>query len=283
MEILKAKNAGFCFGVKRAIDEVNKVLLDKGGKVYSIGPIIHNEIVTKNLAKKGLVVIDDVEAIKKLKNEVVIIRTHGIEKELQDILQKNKNYIVDLTCPFVKRIHHLVEEYSNNGYNVLIIGDENHPEVRGIMSYAKGAVAVINDEKGIKLLKFDKKAPLLILFQTTMNVSLGQKLVDILKELFYNYKIEKTICDSTENRQQEVKELAKVCDVMLIIGSTSSSNCKKLYDVAKSFCKNSYLLNSKEDLLNINIKDVTKVGVSAGASTPEYLIEEILTNARNEF
>lgn len=283
MEIIKAKNAGFCFGVNRAIDEVNRTLLDGTKKIYSIGPLIHNEVVTSDLSKKGLVILNGVDEIKNLKNEIVILRTHGIEKNICELLKENNNTIIDLTCPFVKKIHNLVDEYSNKGYKVIIIGDKEHPEVKGILSYANGEIYVVIDEEDINRLTIEKSSKVLIVFQTTMNVKMAEKLVAILTKLFYNYKIVNTICNATENRQKEVLELAKSCDAMLIIGSETSSNTKKLYEIAKKYCKNSFLLNDKKTLSNIKLKNFERVGVSAGASTPEYLIEEILSNARNEF
>ena len=282
MEIVVAKNAGFCFGVKRAIEKTNDYL-NKSGEIYSIGPLIHNEIVTNDLKKRGLIELNDIEEIKALKNKKVIIRTHGIEKEIYEILEKNNNEIIDLTCPFVKKIHELVEKYSNSGYKIIVIGDKNHPEVKGIVSYANNDIYVIINEEDIKALNIDKSANIFVVFQTTTNALNAQKLVDILKDLFYNISLVNTICNATENRQKEVVELAKNSDVMLIIGSANSSNSKKLYEISKSFCKNTYFLNSKDEIKNISFNNNEKIGVSAGASTPEYLIEEILRNVRNEF
>ena len=283
MEIIVAKNAGFCFGVKRAIDDAYLRLKNCESEIYSIGPLIHNEIVTNDLREKGLIEINDYSDIRNLKNKKVIIRTHGIEKGIFDILKGNGNEIIDLTCPFVSKIHNLVEEYSENGYKIVVIGDKDHPEVKGIVSYAKSDIYVVINENDIKNLKIDKNDKILIVFQTTTNAINAQKLVDILQDLFYNNKVINTICNATQNRQEEVKKLAMVCDVMLIIGSSSSSNTKKLYDIALEYCKNTYILNDVDSIKNININEKSKVGVSAGASTPEYLIEEILENVRNEF
>lgn len=283
MEIVIAKNAGFCFGVKRAIDEAYKTLEKTSKNIYSIGPLIHNEVVTNDLKNKGLIEVNDINDILNLKNKTVLLRTHGIEKNIFESLKKNNNDIMDLTCPFVKKIHNLVRDYSKNRYKVIVIGDKNHPEVKGIVSYAENDIYVIINESDIKMLPFDRNSKILVVFQTTTSVSIGEKLVDILKELFYNITIENTICNATDTRQDEVRKLAKVSDAMFIIGSKSSSNTKKLYDIAKENCDKTYLLSNKSDLLNINIKDAKKLGVSAGASTPEYLIEEILKHVRNEF
>ena len=288
MKIVIAKSAGFCFGVKRAVVEAYKVL-DQNKcenirqKIYSIGPLIHNEIVTDDLKSKGLIELNDLSDIKKLKNEKVIIRTHGTLKSIEEELKKNGNEIIDLTCPFVSKIHKLVSEYSENGYKIIVIGDKEHPEVKGIVSRALNDIYVIISKNDINNLKIDKNANILVVCQTTTNVNNAQILVDILRDLFYNIRIVKTICNATENRQEEVKNLAKNSDVMLIIGSKSSSNTKKLYEISKVFCENSYLLSEKSDTKNISIKKDAIVGVSAGASTPENLIEEIIDNVRNEF
>ena len=283
MNITVAKNAGFCFGVKRAIEKAYDTLLNTDKKVYSIGPLIHNETVTNDLKDKGLIEINDENAINALNGELVIIRTHGTLKSIEDTLKVNNNEIIDLTCPFVSKIHSLVREYSENGYKIVVIGDKDHPEVKGIVSRSKSDIYVVIDENDIKALKIDKNEKILVVFQTTTNASNAQKLVDILTNIFYNSKIVNTICNATEKRQDEVKNLAKVSDVMLIIGSKSSSNTKKLFEIAKEYCNNSYLLSCVSDTKKISIDKDSKIGVSAGASTPEYLIEEIINNVRNEF
>lgn len=283
MEIIVAKNAGFCFGVERAVDAVYDLLKEDASELYSIGPLIHNELVTNDLKSKGLVEINNYDEIKNLKNNKVIIRTHGIEKDVYDLLTSSNNSIVDLTCPFVSKIHKLVKEYSENGYKIIVIGDKDHPEVKGIVSYAKEDIFVVINEEDIRNLKIDRNDKVFIVFQTTTNAENAQKLVDILKDLFYNYRLVNTICNATQNRQDEVKVLAETCDVMLIIGSNTSSNTRKLYEIAKKYCENTYLLTSIDDVKNIKIGKSVKIGVSAGASTPKYLIEEILNNVRNEF
>ena len=284
MDITVAKSAGFCFGVKRAVVEAYRVLNDnKNKKVYSVGPLIHNELVTSDLQSKGLIELNDEESIDYLKNETVIIRTHGTLKSIVDTLYNNNNEIIDLTCPFVSKIHKLVSEYSEKGYKIIVIGDKDHPEVKGIVSRSKSDIFVIINEDNINALNLDKNDQILVVFQTTTNADNAKKLVDILRDLFYNIIIVDTICNATQNRQDEVKELAKISDVMLIIGSFSSSNTKKLYEIAKEFCDKTYLLSNLSDTKKISINKNAKVGVSAGASTPENLIEEIINNVRNEF
>lgn len=283
MEIIIAENAGFCFGVERAIDATYETLKNNNSKVYSIGPIIHNDIVINDLESHGLVVINDYDEALKLKNEKVIIRTHGIEKNIYEAIKNNGNEIIDLTCPFVSKIHKIVSEYSDKGYKIVVIGDKEHPEVKGIISYAKTDIYVIINENDIKSLQMDKNDNICVVCQTTTNMDNAQKLVDILRDLFYNIKLVNTICNATQNRQNEVQKISKECEMMLIIGSSSSSNTKKLYEIAKENCNNTYLLNSVQDVKKIKIGKESRIGVSAGASTPKYLIEEILNNVRNEF
>lgn len=283
MKFVIAENAGFCFGVERAIDATYETLKNNNSKVYSIGPIIHNDIVINDLESHGLVVINDYDEALKLKNEKVIIRTHGIEKNIYEALENNGNEIIDLTCPFVSKIHKIVSEYSDKGYKIVVIGDKEHPEVKGIISYAKTDIYVIINENDIKSLQMDKNDNICVVCQTTTNMDNAQKLVDILRDLFYNIKLVNTICNATQNRQNEVQKISKECEMMLIIGSSSSSNTKKLYEIAKENCNNTYLLNSVQDVKKIKIGKESRIGVSAGASTPKYLIEEILNNVRNEF
>ena len=280
-ELLIAKTAGFCFGVKKAIDSINLKLVEYK-ELYSVGQIIHNERVVEDLSKKGLKVVSDEEAMS-LKNKNVVIRSHGIEKEKLSILIQNNNNIIDLTCPYVKKIHKIVEEYSKKGYVIIVIGNSAHEEVKGIVSYSENEIYVIDDEDLIKTLKIDKNANILVVFQTTFNVQKGQKLVENLKKLYYNILMFNTICNATSVRQEETSDLSKKCDSFLVIGSNTSSNTKKLYEIAKSNIDNVYLVNSIDDLKNISIGQNDILGVSAGASVPDYLIQEITDYARTKF
>ena len=281
MEIIVAKNAGFCFGVKRAIEKTQDILCEKKGKVFSIGSLIHNELVTDDLKKKGLIEIDDISMISDIKNETVIIRTHGVEKEIYDILKKNNNEIIDLTCPFVKKIHDIVDEYSTKNYKIIVIGDKRHPEVRGIVSHGY-EVSVVSTEDDIKKLTFDRKDKVLVVSQTTESVDKVEKLVDILRDFYYNIEVVNTICSTTIERQEEVGTLAKVLDVVIIIGSENSSNTMKLYNIASKYCNKTYIVSNRAYVKSIDLDDNMKVGICAGASTPQYLIEEIIEDVRNE-
>ena len=283
IDIILAKNAGFCFGVRRAIELVDKTLERNSDNVYSLGPVIHNEFVLDKLAKKGLKIIDKSD-LTNIFNSTIVIRSHGVEKNIYDIIDKNNNKIVDLTCPFVKKIHKLVEKYADLGKYIIVIGDPNHAEVQAIISYANNDISVISSKEDINGLKIPENQEIVVLFQTTANIEKSKKLVDILTNLFYNKcLVVNTICNATIDRQNEVNEISKNVDSMIIIGSKQSSNTKKLYEVSKVNCDNTYLINDVSELSKIKFIKNQKVGISAGASTPDDLIEEIVNNARTKF
>lgn len=282
INVVVAKNAGYCFGVKRAVEET-KQLLSNNETVYVIGDLIHNEKVVNELKQSGLVALNDYNEIKNLNNKQVIIRSHGIEKQIKEELIKNKNYVTDLTCPFVSKIQSIVYEESLKGNSIIVIGDKNHPEIKSIVSYSNKPIEVINSVDDIKTLKIPNYEDVTVVFQTTSNIEKSKKLVDILHNLYYNLKIIDTICKTTRLRQDEANELSKKMDCMLVIGGKTSSNTKKLYDIVSANCKNSFLISDKSEFDNIYIEKNSNVGVCAGASTPPEIIEEILSYARTKF
>ena len=282
INVVIAKNAGYCFGVKRAVEETKR-LLSNNETVYVIGDLIHNEKVVNELKQSGLVVLNDYNEIKDLNNKQVIIRSHGIEKQIKEELIKNKNYVTDLTCPFVSKIQSIVYEESLKGNSIIVIGDKNHPEIKSIVSYSNKPIEVINSVDDIKTLKIPNYEDVTVVFQTTSNIEKSKKLVDILHNLYYNLKIIDTICKTTRLRQDEANELSKKMDCMLVIGGKTSSNTKKLYDIVSANCKNSFLISDKSEFDNIYIEKNSNVGVCAGASTPPEIIEEILSYARTKF
>ena len=282
INVVIAKNAGYCFGVKRAVEETKR-LLSNNETVYVIGDLIHNEKVVNELKQSGLVVLNDYNEIRNLNNKQVIIRSHGIEKQIKEELIKNKNYVTDLTCPFVSKIQSIVYEESLKGNSIIVIGDKNHPEIKSIVSYSNKPIEVINSVDDIKTLKIPNYEDVTVVFQTTSNIEKSKKLVDILHNLYYNLKIIDTICKTTRLRQDEANELSKKMDCMLVIGGKTSSNTKKLYDIVSANCKNSFLISDKSEFDNIYIEKNSNVGVCAGASTPPEIIEEILSYARTKF
>lgn len=282
MEVRLAKSAGFCFGVKRAVDKVYEQIAT-GKKIYTYGPIIHNEEVVKDLEEKGVQVIPDKEALKNLKDGTVIIRSHGVAKEIYDILEENGLECVDATCPFVKRIHNIVSKESAAGKHIIIVGNAGHPEVEGIMGWCVGPLNVLETIEEAENLTLPGGTDICIVSQTTFNYNKFQHIVEIFQKKGYNDSVVNTICNATEERQTEAREIASQADVMIVIGGKHSSNTRKLYEICSSECDNTYFIQTLDDLHLELPKSVGLVGITAGASTPNKLIEEVQNYVRINF
>jgi len=282
MEVRLAKSAGFCFGVKRAVDKVYEQIAT-GKKIYTYGPIIHNEEVVKDLEKKGVQVIPDKEALQSLREGTVIIRSHGVAKEIYDILEQNGLECVDATCPFVKRIHNIVRKESAAGKHIIIVGNAGHPEVEGIMGWCDGPLNVLETVEEAENLVIPQGKPIHIVSQTTFNYNKFQHIVEIFEKKGYNDSVANTICNATEERQTEAREIASQADVMIVIGGKHSSNTRKLYEICSSECANTYFIQSLDNLHLELPKSVGLVGITAGASTPNKLIEEVQNYVRINF
>lgn len=280
MEITVAKSAGFCFGVQRAVDSVYKELEENSGKIYTFGPIIHNEQVVEDLNKKGIEVIDTVEQLKKIKEGTVVIRSHGVAKEIYDILEQQKLKMVDATCPFVKKIHNIVLDESNNGKTIIIIGNDNHPEVEGIKGWVNGEVIVINKEEQIEKLSLPEQTKACIVSQTTFNHNKFKYLVEIIRKKGYDITVVNTICNATHVRQVEAQKISSKVDGMIVIGGKNSSNTQKLYDICRNECKNTFYVQTVKDLNLHELKSLKSIGITAGASTPKNIIEEVRTECQ---
>lgn len=280
MEITVAKSAGFCFGVQRAVDSVYKELEENSGKIYTFGPIIHNEQVVEDLNKKGIEVIDTVEQLKKIKEGTVVIRSHGVAKEIYDILEQQKLKMVDATCPFVKKIHNIVLDESNNGKTIIIIGNDNHPEVEGIKGWVNGEVIVINKEEQIEKLSLPEQTKACIVSQTTFNHNKFKYLVEIIRKKGYDITVVNTICNATHVRQVEAQKISSNVDGMIVIGGKNSSNTQKLYDICRNECKNTFYVQTVKDLNLHELKSLKSIGITAGASTPKNIIEEVRTECQ---
>ena len=287
MKVVVAKSAGFCFGVKRAVQTVYDEAEKANGKIYTYGPIIHNEQVVEDLAKRGVEIIGGIDELDSIREGTVIIRSHGVSRDIQNLLMKNNINLIDATCPFVKKIHNIVKEKSSEGYNIIIIGNENHPEVEGIMGWAapsgKVRITVIDTEEKAENYVFSKGDKTCLVSQTTFNYNKFNKLVEIIEKKGYDIIVANTICHATDERQKEAAELAKAADAMIVIGGKSSSNTQKLYDICKDECKNTYYIQTPVDLDLRKLQACNYVGITAGASTPNNIIEEVQTNVRNEF
>lgn len=280
MEITVAKSAGFCFGVQRAVDSVYKELEENSGKIYTFGPIIHNEQVVEDLNKKGIKVIDTVEQLKEIKEGTVVIRSHGVAKEIYDILEQQKLKIVDATCPFVKKIHNIVLDESNNGKTIIIIGNDNHPEVEGIKGWVNGEVIVINKEEQIEKLSLPEQTKACIVSQTTFNHNKFKYLVEIIRKKGYDITVVNTICNATHVRQVEAQKISSKVDGMILVGGKNSSNTQKLYDICRNECENTFYVQTVKDLNLHELKSLKSIGITAGASTPKNIIEEVRTECQ---
>lgn len=280
MEITVAKSAGFCFGVQRAVDSVYKELEENSGKIYTFGPIIHNEQVVEDLNKKGIEVIDTVEQLKEIKEGTVVIRSHGVAKEIYDVLEQQKLKMVDATCPFVKKIHNIVLDESNNGKTIIIIGNDNHPEVEGIKGWVNGEVIVINKEEQIEKLSLPEQTKACIVSQTTFNHNKFKYLVEIIRKKGYDNTVVNTICNATHVRQVEAQKISSKVDGMIVIGGKNSSNTQKLYDICRNECENTFYVQTVKDLNLHELKSLKSIGITAGASTPKNIIEEVRTECQ---
>ncbi len=283
MEIIKAKTAGFCFGVKRAMDTVYEQL-KSNEKIYTFGPIIHNEQVVEELEEKGVIVINSFEEIERAKDGILIIRTHGVPKEVYRVLEEKGIRYVDATCPFVKRIHSIVEKKSMEGDKIIIIGNEGHPEVEGIRGWCENEAQVVESVEQAKNVSVHSDEKITVVSQTTFNLKKFQDLVEILKEKRYNVNVANTICNATEERQTEARGISKEADVMIVIGGAHSSNSRKLYEICSNECEATYFIQTLDDLYLEELpKSVGLVGITAGASTPNNIIEEVQNYVRSNF
>ncbi len=282
MEVRLAECAGFCFGVKRAVESVYEQI--KTGKtIYTYGPIVHNEEVVRDLQEKGVKVIESKEELLELSEGSVIIRAHGVPKEIYEILEKKGLECIDATCPFVKRIHKIVDKESSEGKHIIIIGNPGHPEVEGIMGWCRTPATVLETpEEAIKYTPPADKE-ICIVSQTTYNYKKFQYIVEIFQKKGYNDSVVNTICNATEKRQRSAGSLAAEADVMIVIGGKHSSNSRKLYEICSRECANTYFIQTLDDLHLELPKAVRLVGITAGASTPNKLIEEVQNYVRINF
>lgn len=271
MEILLAKSAGFCFGVNRAIEACYQQI--QKGKTYTLGPLIHNKEVNADLQQKGVIRIDD---LSEAKDGTVVIRSHGVGKEVYDELKRRGLEYIDGTCPFVKKIHEIVRQNYEAGRCIIIIGSGEHPEVQGINGWCEHKAVIIGSPEEAEEVSLEEGAYAVVV-QTTFRQSKFDEIIHILKNRGLCAEIHNTICSATSVRQTEAIELSKKVDKMLIIGDKSSSNTQKLFEICKKNCQNSYYIETIHDLV-LNIFDSNdKIGITAGASTPPAIIKEVIS------
>ena len=265
-------------GVHRAVDTV----YERTGmeNVYTYGPIIHNDEVVKDLESKGVKAISDVAQLDGIDNATVIIRSHGVSKNVYESI-KTKNYeVVDATCPFVLKIHRIVEQESKAGKQIVIIGNEKHPEVEGIKGWSVSPVYIVDSIEKAQNLELDRAKEVVVVSQTTFNYNKFQELVEIINKKSYNITIKNTICNATEERQTEARDIARKVSAMIVIGDKSSSNTRKLYEICKGECEDTFYIQTLRDLNLNDLRFIDSIGITAGASTPNNIIEEVYTNVR---
>ena len=292
MEVQLARSAGFCFGVKRAVETVYEQIAEQKkreeeGKstlpIYTFGPIIHNEQVVEDLASKGVRVIDTLEECRDTERGIMIIRSHGVARSVYEELDRMGFTVVDATCPFVKKIHNIVEKESREGSKILIVGNKDHPEVEGIRGWCREEAACIEDTEQAKKVRYPEGTKVCLVSQTTFNHKKFKECVEIVKNNVYNTNVADTICNATEERQTEARELASRADVMIVIGGSHSSNSRKLYEICREQCENTYFIQTLDDLHLELPKAARLVGITAGASTPNNIIEEVQSYVRRNF
>ncbi len=279
-EVTLANKAGFCFGVKRAVEETIRLREKYNKDIYTLGPLIHNNDVVKSLEEKGFHSITLEEAYNLKKNDVVVIRSHGVGKNVFDHLRKNNVIIENGTCPYVRNIQQKVEEYYNKGYNIIIVGDDKHPEVIGINGWCNDTAIISKDGENIDAIK----SKVCVVSQTTEKQSNWEKVLNRIISLAKEIVAFNTICNATEERQESANKLSKEVDLMIVLGGYNSSNTTKLYEICKKNCENTYHVEKVDSsLLNmIGNENINKIGITAGASTPEYVIEEAISKMKKQ-
>ena len=272
MKVKIAKEAGFCFGDKRAMkmawDE-----LELNSDIYALGPLIHNRQAVQKYEDKGLITVDTIDSIPN--NESVIIRSHGVSKDIYDRANFSNLNIIDTTCPFVKKIHNIVKEFYEEGFKIIIIGDKNHPEIIGINGWCENSALIIKSVDDLNNLNLDNNNKYCVVAQTTLNLELYNQIVDILSKELDNIQFNNTICSATKTRQQAAKELSVDVDCMIVIGGKHSSNTQKLVNICKEQVP-TFSIETKEDLDIDKLSKFNIIGVTAGASTPNWIIEDVI-------
>lgn len=279
MEIIVAESAGFCFGVDRAVKYVYDNI--KKTPLYTYGPIIHNHHVVNDIKDKGVKVINTIEEFDHVPKGNVIIRSHGVSKEVYDSITEKDFSIIDATCPYVKKIHQIVNDYSKKGDTIVIVGDSNHPEVIGIKGWSNLDTTIIQNIEEAKNFNISNKKNICVVAQTTFNYIKFQEIIEILRSKGYDVVIKETICSATQKRQKEAIKLSSEVDTMIVIGGRHSSNTQKLYQLCKNQCDNTYHVETIEDLELLVLRSDEKIGITAGASTPKNIIQEVITHVRS--
>ncbi|WP_314962685.1 4-hydroxy-3-methylbut-2-enyl diphosphate reductase [Peptostreptococcus stomatis] len=290
--ILIADNAGFCFGVKRAMNMAWNEL-DKGDKVaiYALGPLIHNKQAVAKYEERGMLTVDTIEEIEKVESEKVrrginaskdremIIRSHGVSKSIYDEAKLKNIPIIDTTCPFVRKIHYLANKCFEDGKQLIVIGDRNHPEIIGINGWSSHSAIIAKNLEEISNISFETNKDYFIVAQTTMNEKEFDAIINYIRSLDIKFEVENTICSATRVRQESARELAQKVDLMIVIGGKHSSNTQKLVKICQDIV-DTFSIETKEDLDRNLLEKYHTIGITAGASTPDWIIEEVINFLR---
>ena len=286
IKILLSAPRGFCAGVERAIEIVEKSIKKYGAPVYVRHEIVHNKFVVDDLKMKGAIFVEELEEIQD-RSRPVIFSAHGVPKQIPDDARNYKMSYIDATCPLVSKVHREAENLNKAGYHIILIGHQNHPEVVGTMGQLpNGSIDLIQNEDEAKNYKTKENKKIAFVTQTTLSVDDTKEIIKILKKKFPKIRepFKEDICYATTNRQMAVKNIAKMCDMFFVIGSRNSSNSVRLVEVAKkSGCTNSQLIHSKSIIPYEEIKNSNTIGISSGASAPEILVENFIHNLKNRF
>lgn len=290
--ILIADNAGFCFGVKRAMNMAWNEL-DKSDKVaiYALGPLIHNKQAVAKYEERGMLTVDTIEEIEKIESEKVrrginaskdremIIRSHGVSKSIYDEAKLKNIPIIDTTCPFVRKIHYLANKCFEDGKQLIVIGDRNHPEIIGINGWSNHSAIIAKNLEEISNISFETNKDYFIVAQTTMNEKEFDAIINYIRSLDIKFEVENTICSATRVRQESARELAQKVDLMIVIGGKHSSNTQKLVKICQDIV-DTFSIETKEDLDRNLLEKYHTIGITAGASTPDWIIEEVINFLR---
>lgn len=286
MELIIGKTAGFCFGVRNAVDKTYEEINKNTKDLYCLGELVHNEKIVEDITKKGVITVEDISDIPN--NSNVIIRAHGVEPNIYDIAKEKNLKLIDLTCPKVAKVHEFAKAFSNDGYYIMLIAERKHPETIGTKGFCGKNSTIIesieNVESAIKNFKESNLTKIGIIAQTTFSVEKFNTIVENIKSrLDCQIEVKNTICNATEMRQAETEELSKKVDLMIAIGGKNSANTKRLYNISAKNCENAILIQSNADLALKEVleNNFEKIGIMAGASTPKYCIDEVVGYINN--
>lgn len=279
MKIQLSQFAGFCNGVRRAYEMISMLDISKAKKpIYILGSLAHNSDVAKKIEEKGIIKIDQEYFFNAKINEIgtLIITAHGVGPEIFKMAQEKGIEIIDTTCPKVIRVQRLAQVFSNRGFRIILVGDKGHKEVEGINSWGKGKAEIISNEDDLKRMSFVEDKKIVLLSQTTQSEEFFQKVGNFIKNKFPQVEIISTICYTTHDRQAEIRKIAKKNDLVIVIGSEASANSKRLFEIAQSINSKSYFVENATGINPDWFIDISKVAITAGASTPNWVIEEVV-------